>query len=116
VEFSDAEFAVLDLASEDAEALAHFAYLDGAEAKAEEATRVLSALVQRGLLIMYAGRDDDEPLETEVALRALSDLGPFSGDRTGRWWPYYATTTAAGDHAYRRAYNERNGLTFGRQS
>jgi hypothetical protein len=107
VDFTDSEFAVLDLASEDAEPLGHLAHLDGAHPKPDEAVAVLSALVQRGLLALYARREDDEPLATKAALDALSELGSFTDDGTGRWWQYYAMTTAAGDDAYARAYNER---------
>jgi hypothetical protein len=109
VDFTDAEFAVLDLATEDAEALGHLVYLGRDKPQPDEATAVLSSLVQRGLLVVFARSEDDEPLGTNAALHALSDLGQLTGDgTTGLWWQYHAMTTAAGDDAYRRAYNERS--------
>jgi hypothetical protein len=109
VDFTDAEFAVLDLATEDAEALGRLVYLGRDEPQPGEATAVLASLVQRGLLVVYAQREDDEPLGTTAAVQALSDLGQLTDNgTTGLWWQYHAMATAAGEDAYRRAYNERN--------
>lgn len=62
---------------------------------------------ESGLLVIYAQREDHEPLRADVALGLLADLGPFTTDGTGKWWRYYGITTKAGDDAYATAFSER---------
>ena len=108
MDFTDAEFAVLDLITEDAYALGELVYLGGDVPRSRETVAVLLSMLERGQLSLYlrdaTARDALTEGSAEAVLHQLDQAQPQSEG----WYRYEAYATDAGQEAYRVAYAERH--------
>ena len=108
MEFTDNEFEVLDLVSEDGYSLAEVGSYLGPEVKPAETIELARSFLTRSFIELYDRESSPEqPLSAADAERALEGLTsvPF---QTGDWHRFEALATDSGEAAYRVAFEERH--------